>query len=58
MAPASGFYSKPGLGKQEVRIAYVLKRDDLAKALEVIEAALQVYPGKIKEMVSEEKLKR
>ncbi len=48
MAPASGFYSTPGLGKQEVRIAYVLKKEDLAKAMETLEAALKAYPGRIK----------
>lgn len=47
MAPASGFYSTPGLGKQEVRIAYVLKKEDLAKAMETLEAALKAYPGRI-----------
>jgi aspartate aminotransferase len=46
MAPASGFYSTQGLGKQEVRIAYVLKKTDLAKAMETLEAALKVYPGR------------
>lgn len=46
MAPASGFYTTPGLGKDEVRIAYVLKKEDLAKALLVLEKALEVYPGK------------
>ncbi|MFO7827588.1 MAG: pyridoxal phosphate-dependent aminotransferase, partial [Bacteroidales bacterium] len=46
MAPASGFYATPGLGKQEVRIAYVLKKEDLAKAMETLEAALKAYPGK------------
>ncbi|MDA3823790.1 MAG: pyridoxal phosphate-dependent aminotransferase [Bacteroidales bacterium] len=46
MAPASGFYSTPGLGKKEVRIAYVLKKEDLKKAMEVLEAALKAYPGK------------
>lgn len=46
MAPASGFYATPGLGKQEVRIAYVLKKEDLAKAMETLEAALKVYPGR------------
>lgn len=48
MAPASGFYSTPGLGKQEVRIAYVLKKEDLAKAMETLEAALKAYPGRLK----------
>jgi aspartate aminotransferase len=43
MAPASGFYTTPGLGKDQVRIAYVLKKDDLAKALQVLAKALQAY---------------
>ena len=46
MAPASGFYSTPGLGKQEVRIAYVLKKYDLEKAMEVLAEALKAYPGR------------
>jgi len=46
MAPASGFYSQPGLGVNEVRIAYVLNRTDLANALEVLEKALEAYPGR------------
>jgi aspartate aminotransferase len=46
MAPASGFYSTPGLGKQEVRIAYVLKKEDLARAMETLEEALKAYPGR------------
>lgn len=46
MAPASGFYSKPGLGVNEVRIAYVLNREDLANALETLEKALEAYPGR------------
>jgi aspartate aminotransferase len=46
MAPASGFYSTPGLGKQEVRIAYVLKKDDLAAAMETLAEALKAYPGR------------
>lgn len=45
VAPASGFYSTPGLGKDEVRIAYVLKIDDLKNSVEVIREALKVYPG-------------
>lgn len=47
MAPASGFYTTPGLGKNEVRIAYVLKKDDLAKALVVLAKALEAYPGRV-----------
>jgi len=47
MAPASGFYASKGLGKDEVRIAYVLKKDDLHKAVKCIEEALKIYPGRI-----------
>ena len=47
MAPASGFYSVPGMGKQEVRIAYVLEKEELAKAMKVLEKALEAYPGRI-----------
>lgn len=47
VAPASGFYSTPGLGKNEVRIAYVLRIDDLRNAMETLEEALKVYPGRI-----------
>lgn len=46
VAPASGFYSTPGLGKNEVRIAYVLKTEDLKNAMEVFAEALKVYPGR------------
>ncbi len=46
LAPASGFYATPGLGKDEVRIAYVLKIEDLKNAMETLEAALKQYPGK------------
>ncbi|GHT09755.1 aspartate aminotransferase [Bacteroidia bacterium] len=46
MAPASGFYTKPELGKNEVRIAYVLKKDELQKAMIVLEKALEEYNGK------------
>jgi aspartate aminotransferase len=47
VAPASGFYSTPGLGKNEVRIAYVLKTEDLKNAIETLAEALRVYPGRI-----------
>ncbi|MBO4263500.1 MAG: pyridoxal phosphate-dependent aminotransferase [Bacteroidales bacterium] len=46
MAPASGFYTEPGEGRQEVRIAYVLNKEDLAKALTCLAKALEAYPGK------------
>ena len=47
LAPASGFYATPGLGKTEVRIAYVLKIDDLRNAIKCLEEALLVYPGRV-----------
>ena len=43
MAPASGFYSTPGMGRDEVRIAYVLKKDDLQRAILVLGKALEAY---------------
>lgn len=46
LAPATGFYSTPGLGKNEVRIAYVLNVDDLRNAMECLEVALEQYPGR------------
>lgn len=48
LAPASGFYAEKGLGKNEARIAYVLKLDDLHNAVRCLEEALKVYPGTIK----------
>lgn len=49
MAPASGFYTTPGAGNNQVRIAYVLCKDDLRKALIVLRKALEAYPGRIEE---------
>ncbi|MFN8144275.1 MAG: pyridoxal phosphate-dependent aminotransferase [Bacteroidia bacterium] len=46
LAPATGFYSKPELGKHEVRIAYVLNKPSLEKAMRCLEEALKVYPGR------------
>ncbi|MEJ6777552.1 MAG: pyridoxal phosphate-dependent aminotransferase [Crocinitomicaceae bacterium] len=46
MAPANGFYSTPGLGEQEARIAYVLNQDSLRKSVKCLEEALKVYPGR------------
>ena len=43
MAPASGFYTTPGMGRDEVRIAYVLSREDLKDAMEVLRKALEAY---------------
>ena len=47
LAPATGFYGTPGLGTQEVRLAYVLNLDAINAAMDCLEAALKVYPGKI-----------
>lgn len=47
MAPASGFYTTPGHGKNEVRMAYVLNKEDLGQALIVLREALKAYPGRI-----------
>lgn len=46
MAPASGFYTTPGTGINQVRIAYVLKKEDLQRALVVLRKALEAYPGR------------
>jgi aspartate aminotransferase len=46
LAPASGFYSTPGSGRNEVRIAYVLKIEDLKLAMETLAHALNAYPGR------------
>ena len=46
MAPASGFYTMNNVGRNEVRLAYVLKKEDLAKALFVLRKALEVYTGR------------
>ena len=48
LAPATGFYGTPGLGKQEVRLAYVLNLEDINKSMDCLEAALKVYPGLVK----------
>lgn len=47
MAPASGFYMTKGIGENEVRIAYVLNKLELAKAMKILEKALEAYPGRI-----------
>jgi aspartate aminotransferase len=47
MAPATGFYATPGIGKDEVRIAYVLKKESLIRSVEILEKALAAYPGKV-----------
>jgi aspartate aminotransferase len=57
LAPASGFYTLPGKGKDEVRIAYVLHKKDLAVCLKILEEALKAYPGR-KIKVAEEVIVR
>jgi aspartate aminotransferase len=46
LAPATGFYGTPGLGKQEVRLAYVLNTSAIDAAMDCLEAALKQYPGR------------
>ncbi len=46
LAPATGFYSTKGLGNDEARLAYVLKKEDLKSAVRCLEEALRVYPGR------------
>ncbi len=47
VAPAAGFYSNTELGAQQIRIAYVLNQDALKRAINILDAALKVYPGRI-----------
>ena len=47
MAPASGFYTTPGVGINQVRIAYVLKKEDLNRALFILRKALEAYPDRV-----------
>lgn len=47
MAPATGFYSTAGAGSNEVRLAYVLNVDELEAAMDCLEKALEVYPGRV-----------
>jgi len=51
LAPGPGFYATPGLGRNECRIAYVLNVNDLEKAMDCLEKALLVYPGRVAELV-------
>jgi aspartate aminotransferase len=46
VAPAAGFYSTPGVGLNQVRIAYVLKKEDLIRSVQILKAAIQVYNSK------------
>lgn len=47
MAPANGFYSTPGAGKNEARLAYVLQKDSLVRSVECLRKALEIYPGRL-----------
>jgi aspartate aminotransferase len=47
LAPAQGFYASEGLGKNEARLAYVLKEANLKKAMDILKAGLDAYPGKV-----------
>ena len=47
MAPATGFYASHGLGKKEVRIAYVLEKESIVEAVKCLEEGLKQYPGRI-----------
>ncbi len=47
LAPAQGFYATPGKGKNEVRLAYVLRQEDIQMAMDCLEDALKKYPGRI-----------
>jgi aspartate aminotransferase len=47
VAPADGFYASPGLGKQEIRIAYVLNEEALARAMRIVGEGLEAYPGRL-----------
>ena len=46
IAPASGFYTTPGIGKDEVRLAYCINKEQLTKAMVVLRKALEAYPGR------------
>jgi aspartate aminotransferase len=53
LAPATGFYGTPGMGKNEVRLAYVLNRDAINAAMDCLEKALEEYPGRTKKIIKE-----
>ena len=50
LSPGEGFYATPGLGVDEVRIAYVLNTDSLHAAMDCLEAGLQAYPGRLEDV--------
>ena len=51
LAPADGFYATPGLGRDEMRIAYVLEQAKLERAMRALMAALAAYPGRRAEVI-------
>jgi aspartate aminotransferase len=51
LAPATGFYGTAGLGKNEVRLAYVLNLDAINAAMDCLEKALEEYPGRVKNLI-------
>jgi aspartate aminotransferase len=58
LAPATGFYGTPGLGKNEVRLAYVLNLAAIDAAMDCLEKALEQYPGRVKTAVAEKQMTR
>jgi len=58
LAPATGFYGTPGLGKNEVRLAYVLNLTSLNAAMGCLESALKEYPGRVKPVAREEMMEK
>ena len=46
VAPGDGFYATPGLGRDEIRIAYVVCCEELERAMKILSGALEVYPGR------------
>ncbi len=56
LAPATGFYGTPGLGKNEVRLAYVLNLESLNAAMDCLEKALEIYPGRVETVTVTNKL--
>lgn len=56
MAPASGFYTTPGMGRNQVRMAYVLNKEDLADALIVLEKALEAYNSRPEATAAEQQI--
>jgi aspartate aminotransferase len=56
LAPATGFYGTPGLGKNEVRLAYVLNLAAIDAAMDCLEKALEQYPGRVKTSVAEKQM--